>query len=85
MKSSWSLEGDCEKSPDGIACRSIPCIGREFETLGKDLAVEARAPDGVIEAFRVADAPNFALSVQWHPEWQFADESIFPRAVCGFW
>jgi putative glutamine amidotransferase len=51
-----------------------------IETLGKDLAVEARAPDGVIEAFRVADAPNFALSVQWHPEWQFA-QNPFSRAL----
>ena len=51
-----------------------------IQTLGKDLAVEARAPDGVIEAFRVASAPNFALSVQWHPEWQFATNP-FSRAL----
>jgi putative glutamine amidotransferase len=44
------------------------------------LAVEARAPDGVIEAFRVSSAPNFALSVQWHPEWQFASDP-FSRAL----
>jgi putative glutamine amidotransferase len=42
------------------------------QTLGKGLAVEARAPDGVIEAFRVADSSTFALGLQWHPEWQFA-------------
>jgi len=52
-----------------------------IEKLGKDLAVEARAPDGVIEAFRVASAPNFAVSVQWHPEWQFATNAFF-RARC---
>ena len=51
-----------------------------IETLGKDLAVEARAPDGVIEAFRVVDAANFAVSVQWHPEWQFA-QNPFSRAL----
>ncbi|MGC1521658.1 MAG: gamma-glutamyl-gamma-aminobutyrate hydrolase family protein [Steroidobacteraceae bacterium] len=51
-----------------------------IQSLGKDLAVEARAPDGVIEAFRVASAPNFALSVQWHPEWQFATNP-FSRAL----
>jgi putative glutamine amidotransferase len=51
-----------------------------IETLGKDLAVEARAPDGVIEAFRVSSAPNFALSVQWHPEWQF-EKNPFSRAL----
>jgi putative glutamine amidotransferase len=50
------------------------------DTLGRDLTVEARAPDGVIEAFRVADAPTFAVGVQWHPEWQF-DKNPFSRAL----
>jgi len=40
------------------------------DRLGPDLAVEARATDGLVEAFRVAKAPAFALAVQWHPEWQ---------------
>jgi putative glutamine amidotransferase len=48
--------------------------------LGSDLCVEARAPDGVIEAFRVADSPSFALALQWHPEWQFA-KNPFSRAL----
>ena len=38
--------------------------------LGAGLDVEARAPDGLIEAFRVRSAPGFTLAVQWHPEWQ---------------
>ena len=50
------------------------------ETLGGDLRVEARAPDGVVEAFRVAGAPSFALGVQWHPEWQF-ESNAFSRAL----
>jgi putative glutamine amidotransferase len=41
-----------------------------IERLGSALAVEARAPDGLIEAFRVTQARSFALAVQWHPEWQ---------------
>jgi putative glutamine amidotransferase len=48
--------------------------------LGGDLRVEARAPDGVVEAFQVADSPSFALGLQWHPEWQFAKNS-FSRAL----
>jgi putative glutamine amidotransferase len=47
--------------------------------LGKGLAVEATAPDGVIEAFRVADAA-FAVAVQWHPEWNF-QSNYFSRAL----
>ncbi len=49
-------------------------------TLAPGLAVEARAPDGLIEAFRVAGAPHFALAVQWHPEWQVMGNS-FSRAL----
>ena len=40
-----------------------------IDRLGRGLIVEARAPDGLIEAFHVADAAQFALAVQWHPEW----------------
>ena len=34
----------------------------------------------MIEAFRVGDAPSFALAVQWHPEWQVM-ENPFSRAL----
>src|SRR4029077_14632500 len=54
------------------------------EKLGADLAIEARAPDGVIEAFRVADAPAFALALQWHPEWQFAQDSFSSSLLAAF-
>src|SRR5437016_5116126 len=35
---------------------------------GKRIVVEGVAEDGTIEAIRVADAPGFALGVQWHAE-----------------
>lgn len=44
--------------------------GQGVDRLAEGLAVEARAPDGLIEAVRVEDARGFALGVQWHPEWQ---------------
>jgi putative glutamine amidotransferase len=50
------------------------------QTLGRELEIEARSPDGVIEAFRVRNAPSFALAVQWHPEWKFATNP-FSRAL----
>ncbi len=52
------------------------------DRLGPGLAVEARAPDGVVEAFRVSDAPRFAVAVQWHPEWQVMSNP-FSRALFG--
>ena len=38
--------------------------------LGEGLAVEATAPDGVIEAFSGKPEGAQLLAVQWHPEWQ---------------
>jgi putative glutamine amidotransferase len=51
-----------------------------IDRLGEPLAVEARAPDGVVEAFRVRAARSFALAVQWHPEWQVMGNP-FSRAL----
>jgi putative glutamine amidotransferase len=36
---------------------------------GQRIVVEGRAEDGTIEAISVADAPGFALGVQWHAEY----------------
>ena len=36
---------------------------------GPRVVVEGVAEDGTIEAIRIADAPNFALGVQWHAEY----------------
>src|SRR5205823_6001824 len=36
---------------------------------GERVIVEGVAEDGTIEAIRIADAPGFALGVQWHAEY----------------
>jgi putative glutamine amidotransferase len=54
--------------------------GQGVDQLSDKLVVEARAPDGVIEAFRVKNAPRFALAVQWHPEWKVMSNE-FSRAL----
>jgi putative glutamine amidotransferase len=47
--------------------------GQGVKTLAPGLRVEAVAPDGLVEAFSVDQAgAGFALCVQWHPEWQAA-------------
>ena len=50
------------------------------QRLGDGLEIEARAPDGLVEGFRVREAPGFALAVQWHPEWQVM-KNPFSRAL----
>jgi putative glutamine amidotransferase len=37
---------------------------------GERVVVEGVAEDGTIEAIRIADAPGFALGVQWHAEYE---------------
>jgi putative glutamine amidotransferase len=53
---------------DRVTVNSLHSQG--VQQLGEGLEVEARAPDGLVEAFRVRAAPGFAVAVQWHPEWQ---------------
>jgi putative glutamine amidotransferase len=36
---------------------------------GARVVIEGVAEDGTIEAIRIADAPGFALGVQWHAEY----------------
>ncbi|HZT03902.1 MAG TPA: gamma-glutamyl-gamma-aminobutyrate hydrolase family protein [Steroidobacteraceae bacterium] len=55
-----------------------------IERLGQGLAVEARAPDGLIEAFRVEDTARFALAVQWHPEWKPLDNPLSRALFAAF-
>jgi len=45
--------------------------GQGLHRLGRGLVVEARAPDGLIEAVHLPGA-RFVLGVQWHPEWDAA-------------
>jgi putative glutamine amidotransferase len=65
-------------SADRLRVNSLHSQG--IERLGEELAVEARAPDGVIEAFRVRAAERFAVAVQWHPEWKVMSNP-FSRAL----
>jgi putative glutamine amidotransferase len=40
------------------------------DRLGQGLAVEATAPDGVVEAISANVNGAQILAVQWHPEWR---------------
>jgi putative glutamine amidotransferase len=52
------------------------------DRLGQGLIVEAVADDQSIEAFCIADAPNFTLGVQWHPEHRPVENEV-SRAIFG--
>lgn len=50
--------------------------GQGVARLADGLVVEALADDGLVEAFRVDEAPGFNLAVQWHPEWLASDNEF---------
>ncbi len=58
--------------------------GQAVNRLAGGLVVEARAPDGVIEAFSKPGAPGFNLCLQWHPEWQAADNPVSMQILTAF-
>lgn len=62
-----------------------------IDRLGEGLRVEATSDDGTIEAVSVDTAANFALAVQFHPEWNIGTSPLyralfeaFGRAVSAY-
>ena len=80
---------DVELTPGGVLARAFGA-GRAsvnsvhyqgVDRLGSGLAVEARAPDGVVEAVSGRSGGAPLLAVQWHPEWRTAEN---PQSVAFF-
>lgn len=58
--------------------------GQGIDRLGAGLQIEAKASDGLIEAFTDPQASAFNLAVQWHPEYQVCDDVFYQRIFSGF-
>ena len=78
--------------PGGLLARLLPeraftvnsLHGQAVRQLAPGLRVEARAPDGLVEAFSVAEGKGFQLCVQWHPEWQAASNPVSMQILQAF-
>jgi putative glutamine amidotransferase len=63
--------------PNGAFAKILGCENIRVNSLhgqgilepGRRVVVEGVAEDGTIEAIRIAEAPSFALGVQWHAEY----------------
>jgi putative glutamine amidotransferase len=55
-----------------------------IKRLAPGLAVEATAPDGIIEAVSVRDARSFAFGTQWHPEFRAMDNPDSVKLFSAF-
>jgi putative glutamine amidotransferase len=51
--------------------------GQGIDRIAPGLSVEARAPDGLVEAVRLDDERSWLLAVQWHPEWKVAENPFY--------
>lgn len=58
--------------------------GQGVDRLAPGLEVEARAADGLVEAFSVSAAKRFALALQWHPEWRMTENPASQRIFEAF-
>ena len=57
--------------------------GQAVDRLAPGVQVQARAPDGLVEAFSI-EAAGFNLCVQWHPEWLAASNPISRQLFGAF-
>jgi putative glutamine amidotransferase len=58
--------------------------GQGIARAGARIVVDGVAPDGTPEAIYIDGAPGFTLSVQWHPEWNAADDPVSRPLFAAF-
>jgi putative glutamine amidotransferase len=88
----YGLAHEVEVMPGGVLSRIVDqqrfqvnsVHGQGVKRLAQDLRVEARAPDGLVEAFSYAKATGFNLCVQWHPEWQASRNPVSVQLALAF-
>ncbi|MBE1274947.1 gamma-glutamyl-gamma-aminobutyrate hydrolase family protein [Enterovibrio baiacu] len=81
----YGLSHTVNIEPGGILCEAWGRTSADvnsvhtqgIDRLGEGLRPEATAPDGLIEAMSVINAKQFALGVQWHPEWKVTKNPFY--------
>ena len=58
--------------------------GQGIKSAGAGVVIDGYAPDGTPEAIYVKEAPGFTLSVQWHPEWNAANDPVSRPLFAAF-
>ncbi|WP_211466809.1 gamma-glutamyl-gamma-aminobutyrate hydrolase family protein [Collimonas silvisoli] len=77
--------GRISKILDGASELAVNSLhGQGLDRLAPGLCVEARADDGLVEAFSIRDAAGFTLALQWHPEWKIAENPDSMKLLAAF-
>ena len=58
--------------------------GQGIARASPDIVIDGHAPDGTPEAIYVRDAPGYTLAVQWHPEWNAAEDPVSRPLFASF-
>lgn len=58
--------------------------GQGLARIGQRVVIDGQADDGTPEALYVEGAPGFTLSVQWHPEWNAANDPVSRPLFAAF-
>jgi len=90
VEEKFALRHDVTFTPGGVFARVFGADivrvnslhGQGIEIPGERVIIEGIAEDETPEAIHIADAPGFALAVQWHPEWNAAQDPV-SRALFG--
>jgi putative glutamine amidotransferase len=92
IKQRYGLAHDVALTPGGmladlaggttLTVNSLHAQG--IDRLAEGLAVEATAPDGIIEAVRLDDPDRFVIAIQWHPEWGVAETPFAQKLFAAF-
>ncbi len=67
---------------DRIAVNSLHNQG--IDQLAPGLVIEGTAPDGTVEAVRLANSAGFVVGVQWHPEYDFGADEVSQNLFKSF-
>jgi len=83
---------DVDLTPGGVFESLYGCAkirvnslhGQAILDCGERVVVEGVAEDGTIEAIQIAEAAGFALGVQWHAEYNSAENAVNKVVIEAF-
>ncbi|MEM7490443.1 MAG: gamma-glutamyl-gamma-aminobutyrate hydrolase family protein [Pseudomonadota bacterium] len=84
LEEKFALRHEVRFAPDGPFARLFgsetvmtnTLHGQGIDVAGPRVHIDGHAHDGTPEAIWIDGAPGFCLSVQWHPEWNAADDPV---------
>lgn len=87
----FAIKHEIEVAPDsclagvlGDSARVNSLHTQALDRLGACVRVEAKAPDGTVEAIGIEGAPGWVIGVQWHPEYWAASDAASRKVLKAF-